>query len=330
MTIQTRREFLRQSAVLSVGAGLSALPCLPGRLAWSAPADSEPLYKISVAEYSLHRMIAKKQLDPLDFGPFCREKFKVDGVEYWMGPFKDKGADTRYIDEMKKRSDNAGVRSLLIMIDGEGAIGDPDAKKRKQAVENHHKWVVAAKRMGCHSIRVNAQSSGSYDEQMKLAADGLAELCRFAAGHDLNIIVENHGGLSSNGKWLSGVMKRVDLPNCGTLPDFGNFKLGGGRMYDRYQGVKEMMPYAKAVSAKSHGFDADGNETGTDYHQMMKIVVDSGYRGFVGVEWEGATPGEVEGTLLTKKLLERVRSELAEARSGRDSRPLFGPASQGG
>ena len=198
--------------------------------------------------------------------------------------------------------------SVLIMSDGEGNLGDPDEAKRKQAVENHYQWVEAAKYLGCHSIRVNAHSEGSREEQAKLAADGLRQLSEFGAPHKINVIVENHGGLSSDGAWLAGVMKAVDLPNCGTLPDFGNF-----HEYDRYKGIEELMPFAKGVSAKSHDFDADGNETKTDYLKMMKIVLDAGYHGYVGIEWEGEKPAdEREGVMLTKRLLERVREELSK------------------
>ncbi|MBA7483157.1 hypothetical protein ES707_18668 [subsurface metagenome] len=180
-------------------------------------------------------------------------------------------------------------------------------------MENHHKWVEAAKFLGCHSIRVNAASAGSYDEQMKLAADGLCRLVEFGDQHDINVIVENHGGLSSNGQWLTGVMKMVDHPRCGTLPDFGNFRISEEEEYDRYKGVEELMPYAKAVSAKSNDFDENGNETATDYLRMMKIVLDAGYRGYVGIEYEGPNLSASEGIIATKKLLERVREQLAEA-----------------
>jgi len=197
------------------------------------------------------------------------------------------------------------VKSLLIMIDGEGNLGDPDEAKRKLAVENHYRWVEAAKFLGCHSIRVNAASKGEYEEQLKLAADGLRRLSEFGAKHGLNVIVENHGGLSSNGKWLASVIKTVDLPNCGTLPDFGNFGA-----YDRYEGVRETMPFAKGVSAKSHDFDDEGNETKTDYFKMMKIVLDAGYKGYVGIEYEGSKLDEPAGIRATKKLLERVIAKL--------------------
>jgi sugar phosphate isomerase/epimerase len=210
------------------------------------------------------------------------------------------------------------VRSLLIMCDGEGALGDPDDAARTKAVENHHKWVEAAAYLGCHSIRVNAQSEGTYDEQLARAADGLARLTEFGASHGLNVIVENHGGLSSNGGWLAAVMKRVDNPRCGTLPDFGNFRIRGepgqaweeGEWYDRYKGVEEMMPYAKAVSAKSRDFDENGEETTTDYHRMLRIVLDAGYHEYLGIEYEGSRLSEHEGVAATKALLEKVRAEL--------------------
>jgi len=310
-----RRQFIAAAAATTAGLSIGTLP-MASSLAAEA---SEPLFKISVAEYSLHRMIANKQLDPRDFGPFCKAKFDVDAVEYWMGPFSDKAKDHAYMDEMHKKSVDAGVEELLIMVDiphGKGDLGNPDTAKRKEAVEAHFEWVEAAKRMGCHSIRVNARSAGSPEEQAKLAADGLRQLCEFAAPHDINVIVENHGGLSSDGKWLTSVIRQVHKPNCGTLPDFGNFRIGQNedgtdKLYDRYQGIAELMPYAKAVSAKSHKFDEAGNETKSDYLRIMKIVLEADYHGYVGIEWEGGEPDEVEGVLLTKRLLERVRDQLA-------------------
>jgi sugar phosphate isomerase/epimerase len=312
-----RRDFMATTVAATAGLSLGTAPMSSSY----AEATKAPLFKISVAEYSLHRMIANKVLDPLDFGPFCQQEFGVDAVEYWMGPFHDKAQDRAYMDEMHKKSVDAGVKELLIMVDipdGKGNLGNPDSAQRAKAVEAHYEWVEAAKRMGCHSIRVNARSEGSREEQAQLAADGLRQLSEFAKPHNINVLVENHGGLSSDGAWLADVMRQVDLPNCGTLPDFGNFKIGQNEdgtdnWYDRYQGTRELMPYAKAVSAKSHAFDAAGNETKTDYLKMMKIVLDAGYRGYVGIEWEGAKPDEIEGTLLTKRLLERVREQLTAA-----------------
>lgn len=297
-----RRDFLRQTAC----AGLLAA----GLNAEILGIQKKP-FDISLAEWSLHRTLFAGKMDNLDFPRVAKQDFGIEAVEFVNQFFKDKAKDRAYLSELKKRASDHGVKILLIMIDGEGALGDPDNTKRTVAVENHYPWIEAAKSLGCHSIRVNAESRGSYDEQLHLAADGLRRLSEFGDQHGINVIVENHGGLSSNGEWLSAVMKRVNHSRCGTLPDFGNFNLGGGRMYDRYKGVAELMPFAKAVSAKSNDFDDAGNETNTDYRKMMKIVLEAGYSGFVGIEYEGRTLSEYDGIRTTKKLLERVRTEFA-------------------
>lgn len=302
---RTRREFLKTGAA---AVGLAAC----GEVELLAK-DNDKLFGISLAEWSLHKSLFKGDMDNLDFAKVTKEDYGIEAIEYVNQFFKDKAKDEKYLAELNKRASDHGVQQLLIMVDGEGALGDPDDAKRTKAIENHHKWVDAAKSLGCHSIRVNAQSAGKPDEAMRLAADGLARLTEYAAPLGLNVIVENHGGLSSNGEWLVGVMKLVDNPRCGTLPDFGNFNIGPLQRYDRYKGVEELMPYAKAVSAKSHDFDAEGNEIHTDYFRMMKIVVDAGYRGFVGIEYEGSKLSEPEGIQATKQLLERVRARLAGA-----------------
>jgi sugar phosphate isomerase/epimerase len=309
--METRRNFLKKSAAIAGGFSVMGLG---GTAVSSCSSKKDFLFKISIAEWSLNKSMRNGEVDHLDFAKIARRNFDIDAIEYVNQLFADKtGGSNNYIKEMKNIADGEGVKSLLIMCDGEGALGDPDDVARKTAVENHFRWIDAAKYLGCHSIRVNAQSEGEYEEQMKLAADGLSSLTEYGAKHNINVIVENHGGLSSNGKWLSGVMDMVNHPRCGTLPDFGNFYLGtweekGNEWYDRYLGVEELMPYAKAVSAKSNNFNTDGTEKDTDYSKMMKIVLDAGYRGYVGIEYEG--PNEMDGISATKKLLEKVRNEL--------------------
>ena len=279
-------------------------------------------FEISLAQWSLHRSLYSGELDHLDFAKISKENFGIDAIEYVNSFFFEKAEDKSYLREMKNRADDYGVKSLLIMCDNEGSLGDPDNQKRQKAVENHYKWHEAAKYLGCHSIRVNAYlteslhglevgdytKTGSYENQVSLAADGLRKLTEFGANIGINTIVENHGGLSSDGAWLASVMKAVDHPMCGTLPDFGNFRIEGDRWYDRYKGVKELMPFAKAVSAKSHDFDSNGNETQTDFFRMMDIVIDAGYSGHVGIEYEGSGMDEMSGIKATKDLLERVKS----------------------
>ncbi|MEZ6147865.1 MAG: sugar phosphate isomerase/epimerase family protein [Planctomycetaceae bacterium] len=301
----SRREFLTSTGMMAAGLAMTG-----AKANFVYAADKSPLYKISLAEWSLHRTLFGGKMDHLDFARVAKVEFGIEAVEYVNQFFKDKARDEKYLGEMKQRAADQDVKSLLIMIDGEGQLGDADSAKRKQAVENHHQWVEAAKFLGCHAIRVNAASSGTYEEQQDRAADGLRQLTEFAEPYGIAVIVENHGGLSSNGAWLAGVMEKVDHTNCGTLPDFGNFRVGQDEWYDRYKGVAELMPFAKAVSAKSHSF-ADGREVNTDYHRMMKIVVDAGYHGYVGIEWEGSEPDEYEGIRLTKQLLEQVRDDLS-------------------
>jgi sugar phosphate isomerase/epimerase len=247
----------------------------------------------------------------LDFITEARRTYGVEGVEYVNVFFADKARDAAYLREMQTRCDSEGVTSVLIMCDNEGRLGDPDAAARTQAVENHVKWLEAAAFLGCHSIRVNAASEGTWDEQSALAADGLRRLAVHGEEHGLNVLVENHGGLSSNAGWLAATIRLGDHPRLGTLPDFGNFRIAEGDWYDIYQGVEELMPLAKAVSAKSHDFDADGNEAGKDYLRLLQTVRDAGYRGWVGIEYEGQNAPEPEGIMATKALLERVRGALA-------------------
>ncbi len=269
-----------------------------------------PLFDISLAEWSLHRTLRSGKLDNLDF-PKKARSFGIAAVEYVNSFWKDKAGDERYLAELKKRCDGEGVKSLLVMCDGEGALGDPEAKARTMAIERHQRWVTAAKALGCQSIRVNAQSAGTAEEQQKLVADGLRRLCEFADPHGVNVIVENHGGLSSDGKWLAATLAAVEHARCGALPDFGNFRIDDAHEYDRYQGVDELMPFARGVSAKSHEFDADGNETRTDYRRMLDIVVRRhGYHGFLGIEYEGDSLTEDAGIAATKALLERVRERM--------------------
>ena len=297
----TRDMLTRRSFVAAV-ATLAATP----RLARAVDPVAAPRFKISLAEWSLHKTLFAGKLDNLDFPKAAKQQFGIDAVEYVNQFFKDKAKDSDYLAELTKRAADEGVTNVLVMCDGLGNLGDPDSAARAKAIENHFPWVEAAKRLGCHSIRVNASSAGSFEEQQKLAADGLGRLADYASQMQMNVIVENHGGLSSNGAWLAGVMQLVAKPNCGTLPDFGTF-----HDYDRYRGVEELMPFAKGVSAKSHEFDDAGNEVRTDYERMLRLVVGAGYHGYVGIEYEGTALPEAEGILATKKLLDRIRANMA-------------------
>ncbi len=319
---QTRRKFFRDLALSGMGAAM--FPALMAK----ASSGSRLFFRISLAQWSLHRTffgdnihwellhtdpdaILQGTKDPLDFPVIARRDFGIDAVEYVNTFYFSKARDEKYLKELKKRCEGEGVYSNLIMCDAEGDMGDPDTAKREQAVRNHHKWVEAASFLGCRHIRVNARSNGPWEEQMKLAADGLRQLCEYGDKYNINILVENHGGISSNGKWLSGVMKMVDHPRIGTLPDFGNFRISDKEEYDRYLGVKELMPWAKGVSAKTHDFDKNGNEKEMDYKRLLKIVKNAGYTDYIGIEYEGSRLSEYDGIRATKALLEKTGAALS-------------------
>lgn len=319
-----RRTFIERGSQAALGLGLFSLAACNNQSGsqegtednTAEESPKELFFQISLAQWSMNKSFFGGKLDNLDFAATAKNQFGLDGIEYVNQFFKDKAADSAYLAEMKKRADDNGVKSLLIMIDREGDLGGTVDAERLKAVENHYKWVDAAKYLGCHSIRVNAAGQGTAEEVAQAAVDGLGKLSEYAAKAGLNVIVENHGGYSSNGSWLAGVMSQVNMNNCGTLPDFGNFCIKRGEdgcdeMYDRYQGVTELMPFAKAVSAKTHDFDADGYETHTDYKKMLQIVKSAGYTGYIGVEYEGSELDEVTGIQKTIDLMKRVGMELS-------------------
>lgn len=339
-----RRQFLQSTTALAAGgffAGCEKQPTEEELAAAAAAAAEAARFKISLAQWSMHRALKSGELDNLDFPRVTKEICGINAVE-WVNQFFSEEhptlgfqpKDQTYLSEMKKRTDDFGVKNVLIMCDRVGSLGDPDESKRSDAVTGHFAWVEAAKFLGCHAIRVNAASDKSLSPEVQrdLCVDGLSRLCAFAEPLEMNVIVENHGGLSSNGAWLASVMTGVKAENCGTLPDFGNFYVAknrgkpeqyakekaiyegddiyqeneGGLEYDRYQGVSDLMPYAKGVSAKSHDFNDQGEETHTDFLRMMKIVADSDYEGYVGVEYEGKETAEIQGIKLTRALLEKT------------------------
>ena len=269
--------------------------------------ETNPAYPISLAQWSLHRTIRNGDLDPLDFARVTREEWDLGGVEYVNTFFKDKVSDEAYLTQLARRADDHGVQNLLIMIDNEGHMGAVDETELRTTIENHRRWLEAAKRLGCHSIRVNAQSEGTPDEQRDRCLEGFHRLMPYADELGINVTIENHGGLSSNGAWLAGLVEAVGHPRLGTLPDFGNFILDWNtrETYDRYKGMRELIPHAMALSAKSNDFDEDGEEVHTDFARMLSIAREAGYDGWIGIEYEGDELSERDGITATRELLLR-------------------------
>ncbi|MFC4874627.1 sugar phosphate isomerase/epimerase family protein [Negadavirga shengliensis] len=312
-----RRKFFKDS--VKAGLGLAILSGATATSSSAAPykqttAKTSP-YKLSLAEWSLRDWLNSEKISNLEFPETSKKEFGIEAVEYVSSFFKGRETDQNYLRELKQRSDDHGVRNVLIMVDmwgTEGALASPKSDERKKAAQNHHKWVDAAKYLGCHAIRVNASGyrDANYQDAKNYFADGLSQLVDYGQKNDISIVVENHGGFSSNGRWLAEVMRAVDHDYCGTLPDFGNFGIDmeKGIFYDPLVGMAQLMPYAKGVSAKSMGIGPNGQDTTIDFPKMMNIVGAFGFEGYVGIEWGGgyAKMNAEEGIHATKKLLMEI------------------------
>jgi len=283
-------------------------------------ADSTEL-KLSLAQWSIHRALDSGTLRAEDFASIAKNDFGIEAVEYVNSFYKDHATDTAFWKKMRAKADSLQVKSLLIMVDGEGDLGNPNAEERKKAVENHYKWVDAANTLGCHSIRINAFGEGTKEEVQQAMVDALKQLCTYAAPRNINVLIENHGLYSSDGKWIAEIMEQVNMPNCGTLPDFGNWcttaKWGSTQdgkdckeVYDRYMGIADMLPFARGVSAKSYAFNDQGEETIIDYSKMLKMVKERNFSGYVGIEYEGSQLSEPDGIRATKSLLQKTWERL--------------------
>ncbi len=304
-----RRTFTR-----TTGAALAGLTLAPSTYGHTMARDKAPL-KLSLAQWSLHRAFNAGDLDPDNFAQITKQAFGIEAVEYVNQFYVAQAKKTSFWQALRRRADDHGVRSLLIMVDNEGDLGDPNQRQRKKAAQNHHKWVDAAKVLGCHSIRVNAFGEGNQAELRAALVDGLGQLVTYSAQEEVHVLIENHGLFSSDADFVVDVIKEVDSPYLGTLPDFGNWcltaqwgstKIPCDRAFDRYEGVQAFLPYAQGVSAKSYDFKADGSATVIDYARMLNIVADFGYDGYIGIEYEGDVLSESEGIIATKKLIEKV------------------------
>jgi L-ribulose-5-phosphate 3-epimerase len=304
-----RRTFIRNSAM-----GATALATMP----LISCGSQEKALQISLAQWSLHRSFEDGTLDPVNFASIAMEKYGIDAVEFVNSLYPDKGGDEAFWNSMKMRSADAGVKNLVMMVDDEGDLGAASENERLQSVENHYKWVHAAKLLGCHTMRVNAFGDADREIFRLAIMDGMSRLADYAAESGINIVIENHGLFSSDAALIAGIIKEVNRPNFGALPDFGNWCLSAKwgttqgdceKVYDRYKGVAELLPYAKAVSAKSYNFNEQGEDTKIDYYKMMKIVKESDYNGYIGIEYEGMEKSEHEGILITKELMKKAWSK---------------------
>jgi hypothetical protein len=309
----SRRNFLRQSLV---GAGT-----LMAASSFRSFGKIETDIQISLAEWSFHRALQSGKMDHLDFPARAKNEFGISAVEYVNGffggtkmDFKEAAKNQPYLSELLKRSQDVGVVNHLLMCDDEGPLSTPGQKERLESVDNHKKWLDVAKFLKCKTIRVNLHGEGTSDDRKKASVDSLGRLGEFAKPMNLNVVVENHGSVTSNGDWLIDVMKQVNMQNVGLLPDFGNFCIthpwgtiqeGCDEKYNIYKGIQQMLSYAKGVSAKTYDFDGNGEQPLLDYQRLIGIVKSSGFKGYIGVEFEGINQSEEDGVRNTQLLLKK-------------------------
>jgi sugar phosphate isomerase/epimerase len=318
MPTTNRRNFIKQA---SIAAGGLAFSSSLSSFDWLTQEKETFNFNISLAEWSLHKALFSGAMTNLDFPEVAKKQYGFEAVEYVNQFFKDKATDNTYLNQLKQRCDDNGVKSVLIMIDQEGPLADKDDTLREQAVENHYKWVEASKYLGGHAIRVNLHGDSNAEEWYRGAVKSLIKLTAFAEKMDMTILAENHGTFSSDASMMVKVMKEVNNKRCRTMVDFANFCVRREKgdlwespciqWYDKYKGVEELLPYAKGVSAKTFDFDSNGNESNSDFTRMLKLVKASGYKGYIGVEYEGDRLSEPDGIRASKGLLERIRKELA-------------------
>ncbi|MBS1487363.1 MAG: TIM barrel protein [Bacteroidetes bacterium] len=314
--MNNRREFIKK---LIAGASAVQIPVI-GSAFSALTTDELPPLNISLAQWSMHRAIEKGELKPENFAAIAKNNYGIQAIEYVGSFYQAHATEEKFWLQMKKTANDLGVKNLLIMVDNEGDLGNLNKPERKKAVENHFKWINAAKLLGCHSIRVNAFGDGAKEAVQKAMIESMTILCTYASQENINVIIENHGLYSADGQWVAGIMKAVNQPNCGTLPDFGNWctnaKWGSTQdnkcteVYDRYEGVKDFLPFAKGVSAKSYDFNKDGEETIIDFTRMLQLVKAAGFKGHVGIEYEGHRLSEPDGIRATKALLEKTWKKI--------------------
>lgn len=312
--MENRRTFIKKTTLLS------AVVALPSLYAFKTKSEIT-MPKISLAQWSLNRAFFGKTLDPINFAKIAKNDFDISAIEYVNQFYTENASNETFWHEMAIRASDEGVESLIMMVDEEEKLGDLNAKKRKKAVEDHYKWVHAAKLLDCHSIRVNAFGEGSPDELETSLIDGLSRLTEYAAKENINVIIENHGLHTSNANFMIGIIKAVNNPYLGTLPDFGNWCLNAEwgstqktknctNVYPPEEGMAAFLPFAKGVSAKSYSFDEQGFDTMIDYQKLLRLVKDSDFDGHIGIEFEGENMSEPEGIKATKALIEKVWANL--------------------
>lgn len=277
--------------------------------------------KLVLAQWSFNKELFAGQMNTFDFIREAKE-MGFSGVEFVNQFFMDKIEDEAYLDSLRATSEKIGIKNTLLMIDRAGNLGASDEKEREAAVLEHKKWMLAAAHLGCPNIRVNAHGDGSSEEVFEACKSSIAKLLTWGKQRKVGVIIENHGGYSSDGDWLYRLIQELEPYGVASLADFDNWcierengELWGApcvKEYDRYKGMQQLLPSAKSVSVKAFEFDANGLPVKSDFSRMFRLIRDSGYDGYLAVEFEGHGIDAKEGILKTKALAERFINHKLE------------------
>jgi L-ribulose-5-phosphate 3-epimerase len=270
--MQSRRDLLGGAAAAAMAAFLTGT-----HSTHAAPASDE----ISLAAWSLVRSFRNGKWKLVDLPRICRENLGIGALEFVNQFFEN--PVLQYLQTVKRAGKQYEVKFVRIMVDGEGEMAAVEKKDRLASARAHRKWVDIAYELGCADIRCNMRG-GTPDwkndkDLVKRAAEAFNDLLEYARPANIDILIENHGGASSDPDTLVAVMKAVNNPHFGTLPDYGNVNLGD----DRYEVMRKILPYAKGVSVKA-AWTADGNNVFGDLEKLIKITQESGFHGFWGIE----------------------------------------------
>ena len=291
MKIQNRRLFLQSLGIGSCGLSL-------GTNLFGKDKSDPSRFPIGIQEYTFNRILRSGKLKHLDYPAMVKKELGIEHVEYWSRPFEGKHTDKKFVGELNSRTKGEGISNVLILVDEKHELDHEKKSERDKSVDLHKGWIDCAAQLGCDAIRVNCRMGGDPKDNLNRAVDGVGRLCEYAKDTSVKVVIEPHGRNSQNPDWLLAVMKELNHPHAGILPDFNNFG-----SYDRYSAVEKTLPFAPAVCAKALKFDDEGNETHTDYFKMLKIVYESTFSGVISIEFEGHGVDPIVGSRMTQDLI---------------------------
>ncbi|MDP9380017.1 MAG: sugar phosphate isomerase/epimerase [Chloroflexota bacterium] len=244
------------------------------------------------------RPVGARDFPVYEFPRYVKETFGVDAVE--VCEIHIPRPDAARLDQLKESLQSSDVRVVNVPIDV-GDISQPDATKREHDLKLIEFWLDVAAYLGSPAARVNSGSGN-----LESAIESYQRLARYGEQVGVRLVLENHGGLSADLGNIQRMLESVPS-NFGTSPDFGNFP-----EEKRYDGLALMVPRAAVVHAKTYDFNAAGEFHNFDFARCLSIVRDSGFDGYLSVEFEGKGD-QPQGVRQTIDLIRRLEPSVQAA-----------------